>query len=145
MLLHQRLRLDILPKVSKFLGARTGDTQTDKSLKRWGGWTLTGPAMLQPLACLVLHSMFFLKKQHCSSHPRGGCSVPCVFTLSPFPSHQWSSSSTSPSSQSCAEPSPLPAAGDGLAQSGCSGPLFPQQPHRQDGRSASLPGWAPSW
>lgn len=36
------LRLDILPKVSKFLGARAGDTQTDKSLKRWEAEHLQG-------------------------------------------------------------------------------------------------------
>lgn len=75
MLLHQRLRLDIPPEVSKFLGARTGDKQTDKSLKTLGDWTL---AVLQPLTCLILHSVFFLQTQHCSSQPRGGL---CVHTI----------------------------------------------------------------
>lgn len=74
------------------------------------------------------------------SHPRGDalCLVCAHHPL--LPSLRCSSSGLSPSSQSCAEP---PAAV--LAQSGCSGPLLPQQPHRWGARSVPLPGWAQSW
>lgn len=143
MLLHQRLRLDIPPEVSKFLGARTGDKQTDKSLKTLGDWTL---AVLQPLTCLILHSVFFLQTQHCSSQPRGGCFVPCVFTPSPLPISQVEQlKDESKLWELCWALSPAHS-------QRCAGTLrvlratlfFPQQPHSWEGRSAPLPGWAPS-
>lgn len=144
MLLHQRLRLDIPPQVSKFLGARTGDRQI-KAL-RDGRTEHFGFAMLQPLSCLVLHSMFFLRKQHCRSHPRD---VSCVFTPSPFPTLSHLTSGTAwrwvQALRAVLSPVPCPQPGMCWHSQDAQGHSFPRSHTGRGGRSASPSGWAPSW
>lgn len=129
MLLHQRLRLDILPEVSKFLGARTGDTQTDKGLKRWGTEHSQGLQCCSLLLPCIAQSVFpeNTTLQLCprvtshTSHPPEVVALCRVCSHHPlFPSHTWSSSRMSPSSESWSLS--LPTARDVLAHSGCSGP-----------------------
>lgn len=110
-------------------------------------WTLTGPAVLQPLAALYCTGCFSWEHNtaalpwgdipHLSS-PRGGCFVPCVFTPSPFPlSHVEQLKDES----KLWELIPLPA-----HSQRCAGTLRVLRATQLRGRgSAPLPGQAPSW
>ena len=140
------LRLDILLRVSKFLGARTENAQTDKSLQSPVLWTLTGLATLQTLSyqpCIVRH--VFPAKKYRSSHLRGGGFAPRVFTPSPspIPSPVEQQKDEPELTELCQTHHPQPGRCAGTA--GLLGAvLFHQRPHRRDASSGSLPGWAAS-
>lgn len=119
-----------------------------KALRDGGGgdWALRGLAVLQPL--LFCTACFSWKNNTAALLPEVAalCLVCSHHPLFPsFPISQVEQLKIeSKLSELCWALSPA-------RSQRCAGtvgmlrPLFPQQPHRQDGRSASLPGWAPSW
>lgn len=104
------LSLDIL-EFSKFLGARTEYTQTDKSLKRLMVWTLPGLEILQTHnyePCITPHVLPARNTTAPIQEVVGLHLLDLHHLFFPSP-HTRSSTRTSPSSHCCAETSPLPA------------------------------------
>lgn len=131
------LRLDIL-KFSKFLGARTEHTQTDKDLKRPVVWTLTELAIPQTLSyepCITQH-VFPAKKILQLPFKRWWLCTSQVHTISfPIPSHVEQHKDEPKLTLLCRNLFTACRHRDVMAQSDCAGPHFLISGHRQDVKS----------